>query len=248
MNPPSAVPASIEIGAVDGTGRDRSPRFDVVVVIDVIRAFTTACLLFDHGATELLLARSMRDLRSLSVADLFVADLDRETAVPAMSDGRKILPNSPASLRGLHVGGKTVAMHTENGTRALLDAPSCDLLLAAATVNLSATAERIRASGCSSVLLLASDPRSHEDLACARHLAGSLAGRALDTSGLAMEVWAGAESHRRRWEHLVSRTAWRNFEADVRVCAGVDTLPIALEASDSTGRMRLRAAAPRHAR
>ena len=233
--------ATIALEVAGGTDVDLSRHYDAVVVIDVIRAMTTACVLLAQGASELVLAGSMDELRSKSTAEVLVADLDRETALPVAPGERQVLPNSPAVLATHAIAGKRVAMCTQNGTRALLDAPSCDTLLGAATVNLSATVERIRASGARTVLVIPSDRDSTEDLTCLRHFAAGLSGRTIEPSLVSSDVRAGAEVHRRTWGHLVTAEAWRNFEADVSICSGVDTMPFALEAvRDSTGQLRLR--------
>jgi phosphosulfolactate phosphohydrolase-like enzyme len=234
------APLTIEVASDVDLGRSH---YDVVVVIDVIRAMTTACVLIDQGVPELLLAENMHDLRSMSSAQILVADLERETEPPHDHGRQRIFPNSPAILAGQATAGKRIAMYTQNGTKALLNAPSCDLLLGAATVNLTATVERIHASEARTVLLVPSDFESLEDRISIRHYVTRLSGTKVDPELVSAGVWAGAEEHRKAWEHLVSREAWRNFEADVSICAGVDTVPFSLQAGrDSTGRLRLRRA------
>ena len=114
-----------------------------VVVVDVIRAFTTAAYAFGSGASEIYL----------------VGDVDEALAFKASHPGTIALgenrglrpegfdfPNSPAMLRRADLSGRTLVQRTSAGTRGVVAATDADRLWAASLVCASATARAVEAA------------------------------------------------------------------------------------------------------
>lgn len=150
----------IGIPEVDGTE-------EVAVVIDVMRAFTTAAWAFHRGAARIVLA----------------ADQDEALAVKAghsdwlaLKDGAPVsgfdLVNSPALLREADLSGRTVNQKTTAGTVGALAVVDAELALCAGFVVAGATARALVGAGARSVTFVATgeDGRAAEDLACADYL------------------------------------------------------------------------------
>lgn len=196
---------------------------DVIVVIDAIRAFTTACVLLDGGAAEIVCVRGRAEADGVAAGAIVVGEVEAGAAEAGT------VPNSPAEVGRLDVASRRVVLYTLNGTRQLCQAPACWALMAAAAVNAEATARWIRSNASGrGVHLLVSDPENPEDDACARYLADLLSGRDADARALAREVRAARESHRRLWGSLVAPEVWQAFDADVEMCAQVNEYPFAM--------------------
>jgi 2-phosphosulfolactate phosphatase len=210
----------------------------VVMVIDVIRAFTTAAILFSRGVRDIICVR-----------DASAADRISGLTARPLTVGEQVhppfpvvdLPNSPTAVSTADVHGRDVIFYTANGTRVLAEASPDHTLLAVSAVNVGATAQWILANRPGvPVQIVASDPSSPEDLACAAHLAALLAGENPDPDQTRAGVLAGADDHYERWGRHVAPEAWQAFLRDVEVCAQVDSYPLALVAQRSTdGLLRL---------
>jgi 2-phosphosulfolactate phosphatase len=109
----------------------------VVVVIDVIRAFTVAAYAFAGGASEIWLVRHVEEALALKA--------NEPSAVLAGEvNGRQIpgfdLSNSPAQMAQAEVRGRLVIQRTGSGTRGAVSAVNAERLLACSLVNAHATA------------------------------------------------------------------------------------------------------------
>jgi 2-phosphosulfolactate phosphatase len=136
-----------------------------VVVIDVLRAFTTAPWVFERGATSLLLASSPTEALALK-------SRLGPTAI-ALTDGAPLpgfdLTNSPAQVSRHTLSGRTVVQSTANGTLGVHAARHAPLILCASLVNATATARVLLSSGaeCVSYVITGHDGTAEEDIACA---------------------------------------------------------------------------------
>ncbi|MEZ0347268.1 MAG: 2-phosphosulfolactate phosphatase [Thermus sp.] len=86
---------------------------DVVLVVDVIRATTTAACLLEAGAEALYLVDSLEAARAFKDEDVVLAGEVGGLKPPGFDLG-----NSPREALEAPVGGKVVVMSTTNGTKA----------------------------------------------------------------------------------------------------------------------------------
>lgn len=111
------------------------------VVIDVLRAFTTAAWVLAAGASKLVLASS--DVEALQIKALMgPASVAIKDGV--LSEGFD-LGNSPGQVRGADLAGRNVVLRSTNGTVAVNAARRAPLVLSAALANAGATARELRA-------------------------------------------------------------------------------------------------------
>jgi phosphosulfolactate phosphohydrolase-like enzyme len=195
---------------------------DVAVVIDVLRATTTALVWLDR-VTELAVVSEPELLPLFHDRQwLVVSELERAATFGPRVD------NSPALAETVPLDGKTPCLVTTNGTRALCAAAACaERVLVLGFVNLTATArllERLRPSRLT--LLPAGDfaratPHA-EDERCADALVALLSGTSVDPSAL-------AESARRdeRVQRRIAREV--SLARDVEVALSIDRHPVAAE-------------------
>ncbi|MEU1335631.1 2-phosphosulfolactate phosphatase [Streptomyces sp. NPDC005865] len=151
---------TIGIPQVDGAEQ-------VAVVIDVMRAFTTAAWVFHRGAEKIVLA----------------ADVDEALAIKAshpgwlaLKDGARVngfdLVNSPGLIREADLTGRTVIQKTTAGTVGALAVVEAELALCASFPVAGATARALAEAGAESVTFVATGEDGHaaEDLACAAYV------------------------------------------------------------------------------
>ena len=170
------------------------PAGTVVVVIDVIRAFTTAAVAFERGAVELTCVGSAdagRELRRLHPDRLLIGETGG--LKPADFD----LGNSPLEMSAARVDGRRLIQATSNGTRGLVRHPDAAALLAVSAPTVGATARWIGTHHAGTPYTLLCTGRSAEDRACAQHLDDLLRGAAASADDLVTGIMAGAAEHAR---------------------------------------------------
>ena len=154
---------------------------DTVVVIDVLRAFTTAAFAFAGGASEIVLVSGVDEALALrerfpgsyvmgEVGGLPVAGFD--------------FSNSPGDLLGRDFAGARFIQRTSAGTQGVVRSQRADTLLASSFVVASATARYLRhhAPACITYVVtgIYPDRDGDEDAACAEYQAALLQGEAPD--------------------------------------------------------------------
>ena len=115
-----------------------------VVVVDVIRAFTTAAYAFGSGAAEIFLVGDVE--QALAFKDVHPGTIalgEHRGLRPAGFD----FPNSPAMVSRVDLTGRTLVQRTSAGTRGVVAAADADRLWAASLACASATARAVDAAG-----------------------------------------------------------------------------------------------------
>jgi 2-phosphosulfolactate phosphatase len=113
----------------------------VVVVIDVIRAFSVAAYTFGEGARELWLVREVEDARALREREpeALLAGEMRGGLIPGFD-----FNNSPSQMALADVRGRMLIQRTGAGTRGAVGAANATHVLPCALVNARATADYAR--------------------------------------------------------------------------------------------------------
>lgn len=149
-----------------------------VVVIDVLRSFTTIAYAFARGAREVIPVDSVeaaRDLRRRQPDALAVGAVGGGAPAPGLDLG-----NSPARVAAMDLAGRRIIQYTAGGTRGLVACDQAAVLLAASLVCAGATAAYLRLLQPPSVTLVTtgawSDRDGDEDHACADLLEALLRG------------------------------------------------------------------------
>lgn len=149
----------------------------LVVVVDVIRAFTTAAHVFDRGAAEIWPVAGVDEAFALRRANPDVLVIGEEDGVKV--DGFDA-GNSPSRLDGIDFAGRTVVQRTSAGTQGIARSSRADHLLAASFVCAGATVRAIRglADGRVTFVVTGADAQrdGEEDRACADYLAALVQG------------------------------------------------------------------------
>lgn len=204
--------------------RDRPLVSGVVVVIDVIRAFTTAPAAFAAGAERIVCVRALDEAFALQQAHRKAVLMGEEHgARPAGFD----LSNSPIEVSAADLDGELVIQRTSNGTRGLAAAHQADSVLAAAATNVSATAQWIIANRPEADVTALCTGDTSEDEACAAHLGAILGGANPDPVDLAAAVRAAGLEHIAQWRNPDDEKH-ADFVTDLEACSTVDRYAFAM--------------------
>jgi len=150
----------------------------VIIVVDVLRAFSTAAYAFSAGARSMVVAHSIDEIETLRrrhPPSITVGAQAGGRPAPGLDHG-----NSPASVAPLNLAGITVIEYTAGGVRGLIDCEHAPAVLAGSLVCARATADYIRRLQPDTVTFvitgLWTDRDGDEDHACADLIEAHLAG------------------------------------------------------------------------
>jgi 2-phosphosulfolactate phosphatase len=160
-----------------------------VVVIDVIRAFTTAAFAFAAGARDIVLVGTVEE--ALALRERF-----RGALVMGEVDGLPVegfdFSNSPADLAGRDLGGRRMIQRTSAGTQGVVRSLRAETLFASSFVCAAATARQLMraAPACLTFVITGIHPDrdGDEDAACADYLAALLRGETPDVTPFLQRV------------------------------------------------------------
>ena len=207
-----------------------------IVVIDVIRAFTTAAVAFANGAARIWCVEGLDEAVVLGRSTVGSVVMGEERGI---RPDRFDLGNSPTEPARDVVGGRTVVQRTSNGTRALVAAIGAEQLFAMAASNVTATYRCLGLLRPLEVSLVCSGSLS-DDRACAEHLHELIKHGSADPSILTERIVASTAEHMERWKLHHVRAERDRFLADIAVCAAADTVSFAMAATRQDRYVELR--------
>ena len=156
----------------------------ITVIIDVFRAFSTACYAFDNGIKRLIDVATPAEafaLKDKLKAEAFIAGEQNEMKPDGFD-----FSNSPTEMLTGDLKGKTMIHCTTAGTNGVVNAAGASEILAAGLVNAGAVASYISMLNPGKVTLVAMGYRAlesaDEDLLCAHYISGLLTGNDADIS------------------------------------------------------------------
>lgn len=154
-----------------------------VVVIDVLRAFTSAAVAFERGAADIVMVAGVQealDMRQHFPGSLILGEVGG-LPVPGFD-----LSNSPAALEHADVRGRRLIQRTSSGTQGVVLCEAADTVMVSSFVCAGATLRALRASRCEEVTFVctgvAGNSRGDEDVACADYMAAHLVGDAVSAA------------------------------------------------------------------
>ncbi|MBL7113266.1 MAG: 2-phosphosulfolactate phosphatase [Bacteroidales bacterium] len=162
---------------VDGARKAKG----LTVIIDVFRAFSTACYVFHNGADKIHPAGSIEtafQLKDLHPDWLLMGEKDEQT-IPGFHYG-----NSPTIVKDIDFTGKTVVQRTSAGTQGLVNATGADILVTGSFVNAGALVNFIRVTNPQLLSLVCMGYSAkysiEEDTFCAEYIRNELEGKTND--------------------------------------------------------------------
>jgi 2-phosphosulfolactate phosphatase len=194
-----------------------------VVVIDVFRAFSTACYAVAAGARVVPVA-DIEAARALGARhpDWLLAGERHGRDLPGFHFG-----NSPARIAAAALAGRTLVHTTHSGTQGLTQAGAADEVLTASLVNAAAIVRYLgrRGPDVVSIVRMGHEARERcvEDDLCAEILVARLAGGDYDTSGVTARLKAAPAAAK----FFDPAATWAP-EADFELCAALDRFDFVL--------------------
>ena len=169
---------------------DEAAPTDTVVVIDVLRSFTSAAVALSRGA------QAIYPVEAVTTAMHLLARLPDPVSVGAIGGGDPMpgfdFGNSPAALQTADLRGKNVILSTAAGVRGLQRFRAARRLFATSLLCARATAEAIRAAGAQEVCFVITgewvDRDGDEDIACADYIEALLRGEDVAPAPYAQRV------------------------------------------------------------
>lgn len=210
---------------------------DVVVVIDVLRSFSTAAYAFAAGASAIYPVETITEahvLKGLLPGAITTGAVGGGHPVPGFDFG-----NSPTALQGAKLAGRPLVQSTAAGVRGLTRFNHARALFAGSLVCARATAKAILALHPEEVTFVITgewvDRDGDEDVACADYLEALLSGKTPDPEPFAQRV-RDSDFGRRflagTYDHLPA--------SDLALCAQVDRFDFAMRVLLMDGHLQLR--------
>ena len=205
----------------------------LVIVIDVLRAFSTAAYAFACGAKEILLVSSVDEALALRA---------QLPGSKAMGEVGGIAPpgfdfgNSPTHLLQHDLSGVTLIQRTGAGTQGAVRSKKADILVAASFVVASATINYICSHEPGEVtFVITGSVNNDEDVACAEYLEALLKGHKPDIAPFAQRVYASRDA----LQHLDPQQ--KSFPlSDLDYCTQIDRFDFAMPITRENSRLVMR--------
>jgi 2-phosphosulfolactate phosphatase len=206
----------------------------VVVVIDVLRAFSVSAFALAGGARECLLVTTVDEARALAASiDGAVISAESDTLpIPGIA-----ISNSPTQITKTDLERRTLVQRTSAGTPVINAVREGQAIYAGSLVVAQATAQACLLRREEETVTLVASADLPEDHACARYIASMIEGRPLRPADLLKPLYA-SERYRR-----LKAGSWPGFPAtDLELALDADRFAFAMPATREGAHVRLTAA------
>lgn len=224
----------IEVCFTPGEYEYFKDEYDIVVVIDVLRATSAICSAFDNGVAAMIPVSTIDEAREYKAKGYLVGAERKGQIVEGFDFG-----NSPYSYMKEEIKGKEIVLTTTNGTKALNIAKDAETVVVGSLLNVNALCAWLTAQNKNTLCLCSGwqDKFNLEDTICAgaiiENLLASGKFKSDEDSSIAakylyLSAWDNhlgflkASSHRRRLKNL-------NLNKDIKYCLTpnqTDVIPI----------------------
>jgi 2-phosphosulfolactate phosphatase len=211
----------------------------VVIVIDVLRAFSTAAYAFSRGAKEVILVSTVEEALWLK------SSISPSMAMGEVQGLRPVgfdFGNSPTYINDADLSGMTMIHRTSAGTQGVVRSRGAGVMLAASFVVAEATVQYVSKLGAPEVTFVITGKSYNggdEDIACAEYLEEMLKGNQPDVKPFLKRVFESKDA----FPHLNAEQ--RAFpRSDLDYCTHIDKFDFALPVTREDGRFIMRAVKP----
>lgn len=209
-----------------GTLADCQHAADYAIVIDVLRAFTTAAYAFQSGAKEIFCVSEIQEAFDLNtqIKNSFLLGEMNGYSIPGFH-----FNNSPAAISRENLSGKAIIMRTTAGTQGLIRTTHAKKILACSLVNASATAAYIQSHQPDEVFFvetgITDNGKGDEDTACADYIEAILTKQPFSLETLKKRVISSKNGMR-----FTDPSSKDLPEEDLAFVCAVDTFHFVMEA------------------
>ena len=211
----------------------------LVVVIDVLRAFTTAAFAFAAGAKEIILVGGIDEAFALkdTMPDALLMGENRGIFIPGFDYG-----NSPAALMNEDLNGRSLIQRTTAGTQGVVNSINADQIMCSSFVVADATVRLIQSLNPDQVTFVNTGIRPHvqgygrEDIACSDYITALLYNEALNPEPYLQRVATSREG--------IIHTLNEDEKADIQCAIDLDRFNFAMLVHKQNGRYTLKPVTP----
>lgn len=212
----------------------------VVIVIDVIRAFTNAAFAFSRGAREIYPVSTVEEALKFKAETPNSLVCGEVGGVPP--DGFDF-GNSPTQTNLLDLNGKILVQRTGAGTQGIVRSVQAETMFAASLVVTNATVKTIQKLAPETVTFVITgqyaDEHGDEDLACAEYLEACLRNAKPDPAPFVRRVYKSRDALKHLDPNLPAFP-----RTDLDYCAQIDAFDFAMSVKKENGRPVMRAVKP----
>ena len=212
----------------------------VVIVIDVIRAFTNAAFAFSRGAKEIYPVSKVKE------ALKFKPEIPNSLAcgeVGGMPPEGFDFGNSPTQTRALDLNERVIVQRTGAGTQGIVRSVNASTLLAASLVVANATVTHLRKLSPEIVTFVITGQMGNgsgdEDLACAEYLEALLRDQQPDSAPYVERVYKSRDALLHLDPNLPAFP-----RSDLDHCTNIDAFDFAMSVTKENGQPVMRAIKP----
>jgi 2-phosphosulfolactate phosphatase len=196
----------------------------LTVIIDVFRAFSVACYLFDKGA------KSVLPVETVSQA-FHIKEKNPDFLLLGERNARKVngfdFGNSPTEILKHNIENKTIIQTTSAGTRGLTHAIYADEIITGSFVNVKSIIKFIQQKNPETVSLVAmgynGESRTDEDILCAEYIKNSLSGISSDFESMKKKIKNGTGAR-----FFQPENAGHSPFGDFELCLDLNRFPFVL--------------------
>jgi 2-phosphosulfolactate phosphatase len=211
----------------------------VVIVIDVLRAFSTAAYAFSCGAKEIILANSMDEALALKTQ---IPNSKLMGEVGGLPPEGFDFGNSPTHISKENLSGITIIQRTGAGTQGAVRSENAEVMLACSFVVAEATVCFVEKLGVPEVTFVITGRTfrgGDEDLACAEYLQQRFDGKQPEKQPFIQRVYDSRDA----LEHL--DPAQLAFPlSDLEYCTQIDKFNFAMPITREDGKLIMRCIEP----
>ena len=209
----------------------------LTVIIDVFRAFSTACYAFGNGAARMICVGGVTQALQLK-------SKIPESILIGERDGKKVAGfdygNSPTEIEHVDFSGKTLILTTSSGTQGIVNATNADEVITGSFINAGAVVKYVNRMAPRKVSLVCMGrggvQLSDEDTECAGYVRNALEGVAQEFAPLINRLRYSEASQ----SFFDPQKTWKP-ERDFDLCLDLDRFSFILKAEhyrDGTALLR----------
>ncbi len=210
-----------------------------VIVVDVVRAFTSAAFAFSKGAKEIYPVSKVEEALAFKTRDPNVLVCGEIGGLPPEGFD---FGNSPSRVLELDLNGRTLVQRTGAGTQGVVRSVNAENMLAASFVVASATTKYVNRLSPENVTFVVTGQTydgGDEDLACAQYLEELLRGRSPDPVPFLERVKNSSDA-----KVFYNPEKLLFPESDIEHCISLDRFDFAMPIARQNGKFIMRCVKP----
>jgi 2-phosphosulfolactate phosphatase len=209
----------------------------LVIVIDVLRAFSTAAYAFSRGAKKIILASTVEEALGLKIKRPTAKVMGEVGGLPPAGFD---FGNSPTQILEEDLNGLTLIQRTSAGTQGAVRCVNANRLLAASFVVAGATVKHVlKIEPSEVVFVITGGNNNEEDLSCAEYLEALLKGQNPGTKSFMRRVYDSRDAK----GHL-DPTLPEFPESDLDYCTQISRFNFSMPITRENAQLVMRAIQP----